>query len=166
MAMSTACNVRHANGLEVFQLQNAQIQMRFNLQLLHIKIVKFLIDISVHLFNFSSHVSLIIKDQQLNISNVIFIVLLRQLSVERESLAANLEKESRKVKRLSMEKEELMWKVNNSNSLSLSSPSLNIDIASPNRLESTPCSSRSFTRSVKTQSLYLPTLDDEDYTVL
>eukprot|EP00794_Sanderia_malayensis_P007011 gene7011-7796_t len=95
----------------------------------------------------------------------------RQLSVERESLAADLEMESRKVKRLSMEKEELMWKFNNSNSsLSLSSPSLNIDPpTSPSNGQSTPnSSSRSFGRgrSHKTQSMYLPTLDDEDYTLL
>ncbi|XP_065059270.1 ankyrin repeat domain-containing protein 26-like isoform X2 [Rhopilema esculentum] len=92
----------------------------------------------------------------------------RQLSVERENLQANLEKEARKVKRLSMEKEELMWKVSNSSSnLSLSSPSLNIDSPLPsNGLQSTPKTSRSFNRSLKTQSLYLPTLDDEEYTVL
>ena len=86
--------------------------------------------------------------------------------MERESLQANLEKEERKSKRLSMEKEELMWKFSNSSSLSLSSPSLNIDTSSPNGFQSTPNSSRSFNRSLKTQSLYLPPLDDEDFTVL
>jgi len=92
----------------------------------------------------------------------------RQLSVEKESLQATLEKEARKVKRLSMEKEELMWKVSNANSsLSLSSPSLNIDLsATSNGFQSTPNTTRSLNRSLKTQSLYLPPLDDEDYTVL
>ena len=88
--------------------------------------------------------------------------------MEKESLQATLEKEARKVKRLSMEKEELLWKVSNaSSSLSLSSPSLNIDLSTtPNGFQSTPNTTRSLNRSLKTQSLYLPPLDDEDYTVL
>ena len=96
----------------------------------------------------------------------------RQLSVERDSLAMSLEKETRKVSRLSMEKEELLWRFRESSHLSQSSPALNHDISptfSPieaDRSHRSKSSTLPANRSLKTQSLYLPALEDDDFTVL